>query len=83
MPARYLSPCPSAELPFCFLLLFLCRLLAFCVLHGSLYFIRAKYPLDPFKVGNCPPQGLVLHLHLLQAFGQIGVALSYPAIVPL
>ena len=76
-------PCSPAKFPFCFSLLFLCCLPPFCVLNGPFYFLRAERSLDPLKVGGCPPQGLVLHLHLLQAFGQVGVSLPYPAIVPL
>lgn len=76
MPSCCLLPCPSAELPLCFLLLPLLRLPALCVLYDPLHLLRAESPFDPLKVGNCPPQGLVLQLHLLQAFGQVAQRLT-------
>lgn len=79
----YMLPRPSAELPFCFPLLLFHRLPAFCVLYGPLYFRRAERPLNPLKVGYCPPQGLVLQLRFLQAVRQSLVALPGPSIVPL
>ena len=83
MPSCCPLPRPPAEPPLCFPLLPLLRLPTLDVLHGSLHFLRAESPLDPLKVGNCPPQGLVFQLHLLQAVRQSLVALPGPSIVPL
>ena len=71
MPSCCPLPRPPAEPPLCFPLLPLLHLPALGVLHGSLHFLRAESPLDPLKVGNCPPQGLVFQLHLLQAVRQL------------
>ena len=82
MPSCCPLPRPSAKLPLCFPFLPLLRLPALCVLHGPLYFLRAESPLHSLKVGNCPPQGLVFQLHLLQTVRQSLVALPGPSIVP-
>ena len=63
MPSCCLLPCSSAKLPFCFPLLPLLCLSPPGILHSSFYFLRAESPLDPLKVGNCPPQSLVLQVH--------------------
>ena len=80
MPSCCPLPRPPSKPPLCFLLLPLLRLPALCVLHGSLYFLRAESPLDPLKVGNSTPQGLVLQLRFLQAVGQPLVSFPGPSI---
>ena len=61
---------------------FLYRLLPLSIgLQYPIYLLRAKGPFDPFVVCRYPPQGRVLHLHLLQAVRQAGVALPHPAII--
>lgn len=55
---------------------FLCLFPLFCGLYSRRYLFRAKDPLDPLIVGGDLPQGLVLHLCLLQAFGQVGKGLT-------
>lgn len=83
MPSCCPLPRPPSKPPLCLLLLPLLRLPALCVLHGSLYFLRAESPLDPLKVGNSTPQGLVLQLRFLQAVGQPLVSFPGPSIVSL